>query len=719
MKTHFLWLSFMMIALSTAFAQNQINTTLVGNWGYGDMHAVAKEGSFVYVGSGSMFCVVDVSDSLNPVRKGKLFLNDFILEIIISENFAYVLNRELGLRIVDISDPDTPSLVSTFSTPERAASLAKSGQYVYLGYSNDYDISVLLVIDVINPASPVQVGSKSLSTSPKSIKISGDYAFIAAGSVGMRVLNISDPTTPTNVITKPVGGDAYYIQVSGNYAYIGRVDVSQSLVIMDISNPAIPITKYSGWSQVSAIAVQGNFAYIATDMNGLDIVDVSNPSSPNYVGICKPPKDPKDIVIGGNLAFVVGFDSGLCIIDVSAPENPYIYSSCDIPGRINDMSFADDNLVYLTDWKGMRVIDFSNPGEPQEIGSVDLLGKTPYYIGLNNNYAFVYCYNWYPSENLLCAIDISDPQSPVWLGTTYLPNQVYDFAIRDNFLYMLDYDGMKVYGIVNPTTPSLVFTYFNNYLDHIKLVENRALLSKDSDVFIFDISDPLIPLQLVSYVSENYIEAIDADENYAYLAYDEGMEIVDISEPTNPVKIGQMEFIDDGINDVSTANGYVYLAGYPGLRVIDISNPVLPVEVGTYQNNNFFWHVGAKGYNAFVWNNYQLLVIQNDDFWVNIDEPGNAKSNELEVTIWPNPISEYGVLDYSLQADCYVEIWIIDNSGKEREVILNQNQQKGKHQLSLKCTDLKIGVYYLRITALTLSDSKEYQSIKKFIVSKK
>ena len=708
-----------MIVLSTAFAQNQLNTTLVGNWGYGDMHAVAKEGSFVYVGSGSMFCIVDVSDSLNPVRKGKLFLNDFILEIIISENYAYVLNTEPGLRIIDISNPDTPLLVSTFSTPEWATAMAKSANYVYLGYSNDYDLSVLLVIDVTNPATPVQVGSKSFSTSPKSIKISGNYAFIAAGSVGLRVLNIADPTNPVNVITKPVGGNAYYIQVSGNYAYLGVEDISQSLVIMDITNPANPISKYSGWSQVSSIAIQENFAFIATNNNGLDVCDVSNPSSPNTVGTCYPPKDPKDVVVEGNFAFVVGDDSGLCIIDVSEPENPYLYSSCDIPGRVNDMSFADDNLVYLTDWKGLRAIDFSNPDEPQEFGSIDFQGITPSFIAINNNYAFVYCYNWFPDENTLNVVDISNPQSPVWLSTTNLPNQVYDFDIHDNFLYMIDYDGMNVYGIVNPSTPSLVFTYFNNYFNSIKIVGNNALITSSSEVLIFDITDPMIPLQQGTYSAENYIVAIDADANHAYLAYYEGLEIVDISDPTNPIKIGQIGFVDYGINDVSVANGYAYLAAYSGLRIIDIDNPVLPVEVGYYKNDYYgFWHVGSNGYNAFVWNNYQLLVIQNDDFWVSIDEPNNPKTNELDVTILPNPISISGVLDYSLPEDSYVEIWITDISGNERKVILNENQQKGKHLLSLPVTNLKNGVYLLKITAFALSDTKKYQSIEKFIVSK-
>lgn len=705
MKTQVLWISFFMIVMSTAFAQNQLNTTLVGNWGYGDMNAVAKEGSFVYVGSGSMFCVADVSDSLNPVRKGKLFLNDNISEIIISENFAYVLNTELGLRIVDISDPDTPSLVSTFSTPELATSMAKSEQYVYLGYSNDYDIHVLLVVDVINPASPVQVGSKSFSTAVKSIKISGNYAFIAAGSVGLRVVDISDPTNPTNVGTKPLGGNsAYYIQVADNLAYIGVFNMMYKMYIVDISNPAIPLIKYNGGPQVSSISISGNYAYIAEMYNGLRIYDISNPVEPLEVGACVPPKYTKNIVVDGNFAFVVGDDSGLCIINVSEPENPYIYSSCDIPGSVNDIAFADNNLVYLTDWKGLRAIDFSNPGEPQEIVSLDFQGITHSYITTNNNYVFVYCYNFFPVQYLLYIIDISNPQSPIFLSTISLPHHISDIGIHDTLIYLIDSDGLMVIDIADPTMPIVVFTYIGSYFDKLKITENKAIIQDGNNILIFDITNAINPVLLGSYSAENSIVALDADESYAYLALFTGLEIIDISNPINPVKISQLEFVDDGINDVSTTNGYVYLAGNPGLRIIDIANPVLPVEVGNYQNNHYgFWYVGAKGHNAFVWNNYQLLVIQNDDFWVNIDDPGNPKTNELNVAILPNPSEGEFFIELPENSQSF-ECEIFNIQGLKISQIID----KGKFMIDI--SSYPKGIYFMKIS------QEGVQTLKKLVL---
>ena len=105
-------------------------------------------------------------------------------------------------------------------------------------------------------------------------------------SVLFSVLNSAFSTTkaaPDAVswqLTGQAGGPTQGIAVQDNYAYIG---VGPRLEVMDISNPAAPhpMGASAPFSYtVQGLAVSGVYAYVATGPTGLQIEDVSTPSSP-------------------------------------------------------------------------------------------------------------------------------------------------------------------------------------------------------------------------------------------------------------------------------------------------------------------------------------------------------------------------------------------------------------------------------------------------------
>ncbi len=73
------------------------------------------------------------------------------------------------------------------------------------------------------------------------------------------------------------------VEVVGNYAYCAFVN---GLVILDISDPAAPVfvSQYFLQGYGKAIDVSGSYAYVADASFGLQIVNISNPSSPTLVG---------------------------------------------------------------------------------------------------------------------------------------------------------------------------------------------------------------------------------------------------------------------------------------------------------------------------------------------------------------------------------------------------------------------------------------------------
>ncbi|MEO0291529.1 MAG: T9SS type A sorting domain-containing protein, partial [candidate division WOR-3 bacterium] len=57
-----------------------------------------------------------------------------------------------------------------------------------------------------------------------SVYVSGNYAYVADGWAGLRIIDVSNPSLPSEAGYYLLPGDAYGVYVSGNYAYVTDVD---------------------------------------------------------------------------------------------------------------------------------------------------------------------------------------------------------------------------------------------------------------------------------------------------------------------------------------------------------------------------------------------------------------------------------------------------------------------------------------------------------------
>jgi len=74
--------------------------------------------------------------------------------------------------------------------------------------------------------------------------------------------------------------------VSGNYAYVA--DGTNGLQVIDVRNPTncVRAGGYDTSGYAEGVAVSGNYAYVADGDSGLQVIDVSNPANPVRVGGC-------------------------------------------------------------------------------------------------------------------------------------------------------------------------------------------------------------------------------------------------------------------------------------------------------------------------------------------------------------------------------------------------------------------------------------------------
>jgi hypothetical protein len=139
-------------------------------------------------------------------------------------------------------------------------------------------------------------------------------------------------------LTRNESGNGGGIVLSGTAAYVvsGVRGGENYIVVLDLTNPHTPewIGLYPSPSYVEDIRVEGQRLFLATRDKGLVIADISNPRYPRTVSSFDASSDGMGLSVSGSIAAMV--TGGLIeVFDVSDPVNP-VWAGALAPGRIAD-----------------------------------------------------------------------------------------------------------------------------------------------------------------------------------------------------------------------------------------------------------------------------------------------------------------------------------------------------------------------------------------------
>jgi hypothetical protein len=235
---------------------------------------LAVRDTFAYLGENNGFRIVNVANPATPFEVSYLALPDDANSVFLLGNYAYVACDNRGLRIIDISNPSNPTEIGFFDTgdatdlfvvdtfayiadgssglrilnvtnpnsiyqigiidPGRAFAVKVERTYAYVA---DYAGDRLVVIDVLNPAEPVLLGSCSTPLNPTDLSMSGNYIYVANRNYGMRVIDITDPNAPVEVGIYDTPGRAFGVKALEDLAYVA--DYTCGFVILEFLGPAV------------------------------------------------------------------------------------------------------------------------------------------------------------------------------------------------------------------------------------------------------------------------------------------------------------------------------------------------------------------------------------------------------------------------------------------------------------------------------------------------
>ena len=282
-----------------------LSTSAFGIFTYDTYAAVATN-----TGKVGQLKIVDLSNPKFPAVKsiitarthGGNMWNPFVFG-----RFAYFSANDLW-ETWDISNLSSPSFVSAIKSPDGSAIYEAKvlDSKVYLAT----DKGSFYVYDITDRANPILLSSLALSHTNVGMVVRGTYAYISAGGeIGkplVYILNIANPAKPfisgqIMPIVPEEKVDVLGIQVNGNFLYAGIApevctDACQ-MRVYDISNPNVPLLvgSYGVDTTSSAsggILLEGHLLYMGrVDPRacpglsgcGIDVIDVSNPASPERV----------------------------------------------------------------------------------------------------------------------------------------------------------------------------------------------------------------------------------------------------------------------------------------------------------------------------------------------------------------------------------------------------------------------------------------------------
>ena len=226
-------------AFESAGAQPTVDMETVARFG-GFISAGAVQGDYAFITQGVYFTLLDISGA-EPVQVSYLELPELSFDMFISGDYAYLfLTDDAGFYIINISDPLNPAIEGNCDLP--------------VGISQN-----------------------------KGIHVTGNYAYVANGTEGLKVIDVSNPSNPGVVATVARNYTDVFLQ--GNYAYaIEYIPVWDSkLWVIDISDPENPVERGSCDTKSSqSVTVAGDYAYLAENNNprGMRVVDISDPDNP-------------------------------------------------------------------------------------------------------------------------------------------------------------------------------------------------------------------------------------------------------------------------------------------------------------------------------------------------------------------------------------------------------------------------------------------------------
>lgn len=286
----------------------------------------------------------------------------------------------------------SPTAVSFVSVPGFANSVDVSGDFAYVAAG-----SAGLQVVNLSPdrSTPHIVSSLVITGNANDVALAGNIAYLAMGSAGLAAVDVTNPLAPRLLGTVSTAGNALDVAPRGTTVFVAN---GNSLVLVDVTNPAamsvIKSVPLSGTVWGVDVDADRHLAAVAAGGSGVFILDVTNPTAPVVLGSVLT-GDARETAIRGNFVLVADQANSMTSVSISSPATPTVVSrtALSLGGRLNDIklsgNFALGADVFFVN--GIPIVDITNPGvlQPRAILNFTARDDNAMGIAVDGNYAYI------------------------------------------------------------------------------------------------------------------------------------------------------------------------------------------------------------------------------------------------------------------------------------------------------------------------------------------
>lgn len=563
----------------------------VGRWGWGHCLAVDVKGDRAYVGNGSAFQILDISDRINPSILGEftisseindLKVNDsvaylcsfyglttldisdpqaitqlgtldmyFAQKSVLSDSILFVLSGYSQVNIIDISNPISPFIRSTAGARD-GSSLSKRNNHIYISC---FELPSLYIYDVSNPDSAFSAGHLSLEQRAPNHDID-DTLLVLTSKEYVRVYMVKDSTAPRLLGSAHVPNSSFLsaVQLDGSSAYVALDNTG--VIRFDLSNPSNPVeTARSadlGYPLLfgSSIAVS-NGEIFATFTTGLMMGRLVEPDSFQIDAFVKTSDDVINADIQGNYAYCASLTTGIWVLDITDLSKPRSVTHVALSGGAFNITVRNE-VAYVISHTGsaLHVMDISNPENPLVRSSYPI--RLPAEMAMEGNILYITQPRRFDADTVVIALDISDPSG---------------LMLRGGFVGRIDAVGSDGKGGI---AVNREITYVASHAEELLTIDWKDK-SSPQDISSFRTNGRIVGIALIDTLVfvDNIDSIIILDSSNPH-----SLEITAVtSRRCSPTSI-------DFETDLALVDDVLVWQGKWKTGAIDVSDPMFPYEIG-------------------------------------------------------------------------------------------------------------------------------------------
>jgi len=638
------------------------------------------------------------------------------------QNTAYVVS-DYGLHIIDISNPGQSEYMGEIKTEGGAFNIKIDSCYAYILTQPP---AKMIVFDLSNEINPVQISEVNFEEGVISLDIYGDYAAVLASGI-IYMINIVNPASPE--IAGETGAQwwDYELEFSDSNLFTGADLGSNVYDIQNITEPFI-VNRIHSEYVVQDFDYDNDMLYFARNLQGLCVVDVSNPFSPEFtapfnLGYTERVEVGEDYHIytstfnqfyksyfNGSFVYTVDEDIADGYIENIDCWNEHCfldlgYDGLNITDEGDILSHIKNNgYIYRVDEEesilfvycvndGIYILDVSTPADPIILNQLEIAGYISF-LEAENNFLFIQS----ASMDSLLIYNVSNPAAP------YLQNSIggfdglNDLIAKDNLIYTIDYGTclFKIYDISDVMNPTVLSEFPINYPWKLAVEDDNAYISLMEDtMLIVDISDLGNP-SIESSIEYNHDQDFQVEGGFLYSPW---LDIWDVRDASNPM------LIHEGINNsgrcVSAENNLLAIGSSytfdSGFYLYDVSDPSEPVELERV-------YLGSNTNDILLKNNLVICgsasnvgIYENGYAGIDDKAQANTPADEVLLEVYPNPFNSSTTITFGLPNEGDVSLKVYDILGKEISKFDIRNSNLGKNSVVWDAKNCASGIYFIRL----------------------